>query len=271
MSHLIFSILAFSTNFCPIKIDLSGSTVWPLASRFPKLAKLSNFGILNWTFAHSKCKRSLLRSQCWMRLFIWFLNTVTELNWFVVKCSSFRLLHFCLRYRIWTVLFWFRLRFESQDLLFARIWNNGCNPAVAKRLVVSGHMVSRNVVSLIFGLLDIWTFGHLVFGTNELLDMWSCRLLDFRFLIFLTFDLLDIWAQMSEEQRSKSPFVQKAKCLEEEVHLYQRPIVQKSKCPKDQMSKRPHVSRPRVQRPQVYLSPVIMLCNAGTNSSKTNF
>ena len=28
MSHLNFWILAFSTNFCPIKIDLSGNTVW---------------------------------------------------------------------------------------------------------------------------------------------------------------------------------------------------------------------------------------------------
>ena len=27
MSHLNFGILAFSTNFCPIKTDLSGNTV----------------------------------------------------------------------------------------------------------------------------------------------------------------------------------------------------------------------------------------------------
>ena len=31
-------ILAFSTNFCPIKTDLSGNTVWPQASGFQKLA-----------------------------------------------------------------------------------------------------------------------------------------------------------------------------------------------------------------------------------------
>ena len=42
----------------------------------------------------------------------------------------------------------------------------------ADRLVVSGPVVSRHVVSLTFGLLDTWTFGHLVFGTNELLDIW---------------------------------------------------------------------------------------------------
>ena len=28
------------------------------------------------TFVYSKCKRSSLRSQCWMRLFLWFSNTV---------------------------------------------------------------------------------------------------------------------------------------------------------------------------------------------------
>ena len=47
MSHLNFWILAFSTNFCPIKIDLYGSTVWQQASVFQKLAKLSIFGIFN--------------------------------------------------------------------------------------------------------------------------------------------------------------------------------------------------------------------------------
>ena len=36
MSH--FLILAFSTNFCPIEIDLSGNTVWPQASGSQKLA-----------------------------------------------------------------------------------------------------------------------------------------------------------------------------------------------------------------------------------------
>ena len=38
-----FLILAFSTNFCPIKIDLYGNTVWPQASGFQKLAKMDHF------------------------------------------------------------------------------------------------------------------------------------------------------------------------------------------------------------------------------------
>ena len=39
----IFWILAFFTNFCPIKTDLSGNTVWPQASGFQKLAKMDHF------------------------------------------------------------------------------------------------------------------------------------------------------------------------------------------------------------------------------------
>ena len=63
MSHLNFWILAFSTNLCPIKTDLSGNTVWPQASGFQKLVKMDHFWHLWLTFVHSKCKRSSLRSQ----------------------------------------------------------------------------------------------------------------------------------------------------------------------------------------------------------------
>ena len=40
LSHLSFSILTFSTNFCPIKIDQSGNAVWSIASDFQKLVKI---------------------------------------------------------------------------------------------------------------------------------------------------------------------------------------------------------------------------------------
>ena len=76
MLHLDFSILAFFTNFCPIKSDLSGNTIWPQAPSFQKLAKIDHFGHFWLTFVHSKCKRSSFRSQCWMRPFLWFSNTV---------------------------------------------------------------------------------------------------------------------------------------------------------------------------------------------------
>ena len=55
---------------------LSGNTVWPQALGFQKLVKMDHFWHFWWTFVHSKCKRSSLRSQCWMRLFLWFSNTL---------------------------------------------------------------------------------------------------------------------------------------------------------------------------------------------------
>ena len=60
-------------QFLPsIESDLSGNTAWLQASSFQKLAKLTIFGI----FVHSKRKHSSLRSHCWMRLSLWFSNTV---------------------------------------------------------------------------------------------------------------------------------------------------------------------------------------------------
>ena len=38
---------------------------------------MDHFWHFQWTFVHSKCTRSSLRSQCWMRLFGWFSNIVT--------------------------------------------------------------------------------------------------------------------------------------------------------------------------------------------------
>ena len=38
-----FWISAFSTNFCPIKTDMSGNTVWLQASGVQKLAKMDHF------------------------------------------------------------------------------------------------------------------------------------------------------------------------------------------------------------------------------------
>ena len=47
---------------------------------FKNSPKWTLFGIFNSTFVHSKRKRSSLRSQCWMRLFLWFSNTVNLTN-----------------------------------------------------------------------------------------------------------------------------------------------------------------------------------------------
>ena len=43
MSHLSFFNFGISTNFCPIKTDLSGNTDWPQALGFQKLAKNEPF------------------------------------------------------------------------------------------------------------------------------------------------------------------------------------------------------------------------------------
>ena len=64
--------LAFYTNFCPIKNDLSGNTY--LTARFSFSKKRQSKTFL--AFLMNFCKRSSLRSQCWMRLFLWFSNTV---------------------------------------------------------------------------------------------------------------------------------------------------------------------------------------------------
>ena len=72
----VFGNLAFSTNFFPIKTNMSGNTVCPQASGFQKLAKMDHFWYFRLTFVYSKCKRSSLRSHCWMRVFLWFSNTV---------------------------------------------------------------------------------------------------------------------------------------------------------------------------------------------------
>ena len=53
MSHLNLSSTVFSTNFYPIKIDMSGNTVWQQAFFFKNSPKLTIFGIFN--------ERSLLR------------------------------------------------------------------------------------------------------------------------------------------------------------------------------------------------------------------
>ena len=84
MSHLNFWILAFSTNFCPIKTDLSGNIVWPQASGFQKLAKMDIFWHFWLTYVHSKC---------WMRLFGRFSKTVFPMEFRFPLADEFTLQH----------------------------------------------------------------------------------------------------------------------------------------------------------------------------------
>ena len=86
----------------------------------------------------------------------------------------------CVLYKVIVLCFWYDPLFHDSE-------------RKVDRVVVSGQVVSRPVVSLTFDLLDTWTFGHLIFGTNELLDMWSCRLLAFLTFGLQIFDLFDFW------------------------------------------------------------------------------
>ena len=43
VAYVFFLVLAFFTNFCPIKSDLSGNTIRPKSSGFQKLAKIDYF------------------------------------------------------------------------------------------------------------------------------------------------------------------------------------------------------------------------------------
>ena len=42
--------------------------------------KIDYFDNLQWSFVHSNCKRSSIPSQCWLRLFMWFSNTVVRVG-----------------------------------------------------------------------------------------------------------------------------------------------------------------------------------------------
>ena len=59
MSHLNFSILAFSTNFCPIKIDLSGNTIFEKDAKFFRPKE----GVYTVFENHRKKSHSTLRAK----------------------------------------------------------------------------------------------------------------------------------------------------------------------------------------------------------------
>ena len=67
-------------HFPPILVELKLTCLVTLFDRkvsgFQKLAKLNHFLAFLMNFCPLKWKRSSLRSQCWMRLFLWFSNTV---------------------------------------------------------------------------------------------------------------------------------------------------------------------------------------------------
>ena len=72
MSHVSVSILAFSINFCPIKTDLSGSTVWVIVNRFARNGE--------WDFFcdfQTPCNFAKFRS---LKTNIWILETTIQIS-----------------------------------------------------------------------------------------------------------------------------------------------------------------------------------------------
>ena len=86
---MIFLILAFSTNFCPILSDLSGNTVWPQASVFhkKKLAKMTIIGIFN--------VDRLARNVSKWDFLIDFSTTVIFSGRETPKTPVWKIMHFC--------------------------------------------------------------------------------------------------------------------------------------------------------------------------------
>ena len=76
LSHLNFWILAFLPIFVLLKVTCLVTLLRSASFIFSKTRQMDHFWHFLFTFVHSKCKRSSLRSQCWMRLFLWFSNTL---------------------------------------------------------------------------------------------------------------------------------------------------------------------------------------------------
>ena len=147
MSHLNFWILATSTNFCLIKTDLSGNTVWLQALEFKNSPKWTIFGI----FVHSKCIRSSLRSQCPMRLFLWFSNTVARVH---NPITSRGLQHITKNRWLWTYL---SLLGSSIRTIIFRVFLDMLKVSLKK--VVSKEMVFCQEKVLVQFDPPFWTFA----------------------------------------------------------------------------------------------------------------
>ena len=92
-------------HFSPIIVLLKFTCLVTLFDRkiqvYQKIGEIARLWHFILTFVLSKCKRSSLHSQCWMRLFLWFSNTV-------------KLFSFC-----WCVIVWFSMGFAKvKALLF---------------------------------------------------------------------------------------------------------------------------------------------------------
>ena len=77
MSHFN---LEFLITFCLIKSDLSGSTVWPQALGFQKLAKIERFGTFYELLSTQNVNIARFARNVEWDFFVWFSNTVGQLR-----------------------------------------------------------------------------------------------------------------------------------------------------------------------------------------------
>ena len=70
----MFQFWHFSSIFVLLKLTCLVTLFDRKLQLFKNSLKLIN---LSWTFVHSKCKLNSLRSQYWMRLFLWFSNSLS--------------------------------------------------------------------------------------------------------------------------------------------------------------------------------------------------
>ena len=128
------------------------------------------------------------------------------------------------------------------------------------------HLSSWLLAFWTLGLLDIWSFGHLIFWTFGLLDIWSFGHLSF--FDFWSLSILPTEGKLhtaSYNWQTSTGKIFMGKTLAGITRLQssswatqlmtdqksKRPNVQKIKCPKDQMSKRSNVQKIKGQKVQV--------------------
>ena len=130
MSHLNFWILAFSTNFWPIKSDLSGNTVWPQASVFKNSPNWIIFGIFNQLLSPQNVNVARFARNFGLRHFLaflmifkknchpthlWFLDNSGSVKYdslSVISCYAQRKSHLSWKMFVWDL--WFRLDSRGQ-------------------------------------------------------------------------------------------------------------------------------------------------------------
>ena len=84
--NIAFEFWHFPSIFCLLKMTCLVKLFDRKLKFFQQFAKMNHFWHFWLTFVHSKCKRSSLRSQCWMRLFLWFSNTVNVDSYQALFC-----------------------------------------------------------------------------------------------------------------------------------------------------------------------------------------